>query len=315
MLLRSLAAIGLADSGGFPSEQWVVRVAGQPGETFTTQFGTYKRVSLDGGGEIWIDIGADGTPKAGQVIGMTPFHSGVGAIKVEVTQKLALDPSDPLVGGWSVVLPALARGDRPLPLTIEIVPYRMHTTEATTFTAYIRVLGLASEATVYPSPAAFLERASKGNLLSLGAIAPLSHAAGAAAVPQTGPDQRCVALVTGSIEEARQITNPLSGQPYFWLVLATDRGRINVVASGRMLLGAPPAIGAVLQAKVRLIATPAGPEALAEAPDFTPPADLVQPGRVGPDTGRQYGSGRRPPALQPGRPRGEHRAAGARGTS
>lgn len=284
MLLRSLAALGLVGRDGTPSTEWLVAIAGQPGETIVTQFGTYKRVRLEGGAEIWIDIGADGTPKAGQVIGMTPFHHGVGAIKVEVRQTMALDPNDPLVGGWTVQLQALARGDRPLPITVEVVPFRLHATAAPTFTAYIRMLGLASEATVYPSAQAFLNRAAKSKLMSLGAVSPLCSAAGSM-IESQAPDQRCVAVVTGRIEDARQIINPLSGQPYFWLLIATDRGLFNIVAGGRTLLGAAPEKGAIVQAKARLIATPAGPEALAERPDFTPPADLIRPGPVNRATG------------------------------
>ena len=52
MLLRSLAAIGLVGDDGLPNAELVVRVAAEPGETFATTVGTYKRVSLDGGAVV-----------------------------------------------------------------------------------------------------------------------------------------------------------------------------------------------------------------------------------------------------------------------
>lgn len=270
MLLRSLAAIGLVGSDGQPSAEWVVRVASEPGETFPTPHGTYKRVSLDGGSHVWIDIGADGGPRAGQVIGMTPIHDGVGAVEVEVSRALAADGGDPLCGGWAVELPAMARGDRPLPVTLEIVPFRLQATAATSFKTHLRVLGLAFEATVYPSPATFLERVPGSRLVAVGAVSPLP------AEPMSQPsgrEQSCMALVTGRIEQARQIINPLSQQPYFWLQVATDRGPFNIVANGRTLLGAAPVQGAVVQAKARLVATPVEPPAqIAPSPPATAPA-------------------------------------------
>lgn len=296
MLLRSLAAIGLVGDDGLPNAELVVRVAAEPGETFATTVGTYKRVSLEGGAVVWIDIGAPGTPQAGQVIGMTPFHDCVGAVEVDVLQALAIDGDDPLVGSWSVVLPTLARGDRPLPVTLEIVPFRLQPPAATTFKAHLRVLGLATEATVYPSPAAYLDRAPKAKLVALGGVSPVPAGS---AFPAAG-EQRCVALVTGRIEECRQLVNPISRQPYFWLVLQTDRGRFNLAANGRTLLGAAPVPGAIVQAKARLVATPVGADVVAMEPVPMPPSDQVRSGGAGPRTASPPAVTVAPPAESPG---------------
>lgn len=308
MLLRSLAAIGLAaDNGGSSSADWIVRIAGEPGKTFSTPHGTYKRVDIEGGAQVWIDIGAPGSPLAGKMVGMTPFHDGVGAVKVEVRGAVVLDSTDPLAGGWQVVLPALAEGDLPLPVTIEIVPFRLQTMAAPVFSAYLRIVGLASEATVYPSPAAFLNRAPINKLVSVGGVSPLAGGG------QEGADQRCEALVTGCIEETRQFTNPLSGQPYFLLVVMTDRGRINVLAGGRTLLGAAPVKGAVVQAKARLVATPATAGGMTATSEDTPPAEAVHPSQASRQAQRERTTA--PPdvtaSLSP-EPKRQKRRSGAR---
>ena len=261
MLSKSLGAIGLVGDDAHPNAEILMRAAAEPGEIFTTPQGQYKLIRFAGGGQLWLHLapqaaaGEAGDAIARRIIGATPFHDGLGSVRVDVQSAIELDRNDTLSGGWVLTLPSLVHGDRPLPLVLEMVPFRLIETASVRFSANVRLLGLAAEASVYASPTAFLDRVPMAKLMSLGGVAPLTIGGGAEPKVAAASVLRCVALVTGRILSVRRITNTLTGQDYFWLCVSTDRGPINIVANAGVLLGALPAPGGILQAKARLVAT------------------------------------------------------------
>ncbi len=268
MLFTSLGSIGVAGEGPRPGADILARIVSEPGELFATPHGDYKRIDLAGGGQLWLHLApaaagagasanGDVASLARRLVGLTPFHKGLGSVRVDVQSAIALDRNDPMTGGWVLAMPALADGDRPLPLVLEMVPFRLIETTSVRFSANVQVLGLAAEASVYASPAAFLERAAPAKLMPIGGVAPLTVGSSAEPNVAAASELRCVALVTGRIEAARRIRSPLTGQDYFWLAVSTARGLFNIVANARVLLGALPVPGAIVQAKARLLACPA----------------------------------------------------------
>ena len=106
----------------------------------------------------------------------------------------------------------------------------------------------------YPSAAGFLSRVPSSKLMSPGGVAPLASGIAADSDRPPSGDLRCVALLAGSIQEVRRLVNPISGQSYYAMTIATDRGLVNLACNVDAVAGPVPTLGAVAQARARLIA-------------------------------------------------------------
>ncbi len=139
-------------------------------------------------------------------------------------------------------------------MVLELLPFLPERLPALPFEARFEVMGLVSEMTVYPSAADFLSRVPSSKLMSPGGVAPLASGIAADSDRPPSGDLRCVALLAGSIQEVRRLVNPISGQSYYAMTIATDRGLVNLACNVDAVAGPVPTLGAVAQARARLIA-------------------------------------------------------------
>ena len=254
MLLRSLAAVGLGGDGYRSAAELIASLADRADHSFDAGESLYRVCRWEGGGEVWLHVGAEGSSRAGRIVCATPFQSGKGQLRLQVRDVLHLDPTNPLNGGILARWQSQHAGDQPLELVLELLPFLPERLPALPFEARFEVMGLVSEMTVYPSAAGFLSRVPSSKLMSPGGVAPLASGIAADSDRPPSGDLRCVALLAGSIQEVRRLVNPISGQSYYAMTIATDRGLVNLACNVDAVAGPVPTLGAVAQARARLIA-------------------------------------------------------------
>lgn len=259
MFLKSLAAIGFAVDARLTAADLIALLANNTTETLETKSGDYRVCRLQTGAEVSLHIGRAGTPQAGRIIGLTPFHVGDAGMKVCIMGALPLDAADPLAGGYSVFLPALARGDQPLHIVVELTPFVTERAASYPALAEVQLLALVDEAACYSSTSDFLCGAPKDRLVSPGAVSPLTVSGGTSRSQGLADHLRCQALVTGRVRDASRLVNPMSGQAYWWLRLDTDRGPVFMAVNNRTVAGAQPAPGTIIQGRSRLVCRHRGP--------------------------------------------------------
>lgn len=267
MVMKTLGAIGLAADAQWPAAALIARLAEMASRTVHTPFGIHRICEFEGGGSVWLSHGAAGGPNEGRIQGVNPFHVCEGAIRVRVDRMLRMDMADPLAGGYAARLPVCARGDRELHVILEAIPYLPQRLARVPIEVALQILALAVEATCYANDLAYFAGVAKEKLMSTGGIAP-AQPAGVSRHPQpAAPGQlRNFCLVNGLVKEARPLVNPLTGQGYWWMLLQTDRGIVNLAVNARGLLGAAPIPGAMVQARARLVCRHVGPADELEQP-------------------------------------------------
>lgn len=266
MAMKTLGAIGLAADAQWPAAALIARLADMASRTVHTPFGIHRICEFEGGGAVWLNHGAAGGPNDGRIQGVNPFHACEGTVRVRVDRMLRLDMADPLSGGYAARLPVHARGDLELPVVLEAIPYLPQRLARVPSEVGLQILALAVEATCYADELTYFASVAKEKLMSAGGIAP-AHPAGILHHRQPAPGQlRSFYLVNGLIQEARPLVNPLTRQGYWWMLLQTDRGIVNLAVNARAILGAAPIPGAMVQARARLVCRHAGPAEELEQP-------------------------------------------------
>lgn len=274
---RSLSAIGFVGGGRRLRGDFLQLLAGSPAETVTCDQGQYRVWRSSGGARLFVHVAGPGVRAkdggdAFAITGVTPFHDFDAAVDVTVTGVIGLDRADPLAGAYICYLPPRRDGDRELQIVLEMVPFAATPRADLPFNASVEVLGLATEATVYPSLSAYFVRVASARLVAPGSVVPLLTSAGAEVANAMADDLRCTAIVTGSVLDSRRLVNSITDIPYWNLLVATERGTFALAAAETDMHGTPAA-GSIVQAKARLVGrlrAISGPAAV-PAPDLAAP--------------------------------------------
>lgn len=281
MMDRSLGAIGFVGGRRRLPADFLQLLAGSPAEKVTCEKGEYRVWRSSGGARLYVHVTGPGAKSrdaakdggdAFVITGVTPFQDFDAAVDVTVTGVIGLDRADPLSGAFVCYLPPRREGDRELQIVLEMVPFAATPRADLPFHASVEVLGLATEATVYPSLSAYFVRVASARLVAPGSVVPLLTSAGAEVANTMADDLRCTAVVTGTVLDSRRLVNSITDIPYWRLLVATERGTFALAAAETDMHGAP-AVGAIVQAKARLVGrlrAIAGPAA-APAPEEADP--------------------------------------------
>lgn len=192
------------------------------------------------GPEIWAQV-SDG----GDVIEATPYFSTGTAYRIAVTA-IGDDPDEPL-DGWIDGWLEPAEEDEPysgvFPLRVSLVDYAISRRKVTAFPSMHRVelVALAHEADLFDDPHAY--RAAPGDTYRMPLPSFVSTAHFGADEPQEFHES--TALASGSIEEARLLTNAVTGRPFWWIRLATQGTALHLCAD-RETLGGDARAGQIL---------------------------------------------------------------------
>ncbi len=256
---------------GFPCEidrataKTIAGISDNPTKRVTCAAGEYRVWRGGSGAEIWLHCptmpplikaqaaiaaakpGASPSPSdsVDPVRGMTIFHRGASDIAVKLDRSMALSKQNPLDGVCLAYLDDLKGKGRPAPFVFEQLGFA-----ADRFTQAIRarvqILGLAQKAWAYASEKDYLAATPGKRLIGRGALTMIEpdDVKDAGLLYKTKP--ATLWLVTGEIRRSIRMTNPLTGTSYAWVLLATDRGEIDLVASPDVIEG-DISVGHILQ--------------------------------------------------------------------
>lgn len=199
------------------------------------------RWAADSGPEIWSHVS-----RAGDVVGATPFYSTGTAYRISITGA-GEDPDEELEGwidGWLEP----AEDDEPFsgafPLRVNLVNYILARPRLTTFPTVQRLelVGLAHEADLFTDEQAYTSAPSDAYHVPIGAFVSGPHFA-ADADAETFTE--ATGLLAAPIDSARLLTNPSSGQSYWWMEVTVRGIRLHTFAD-RETLGGDPSAGQIL---------------------------------------------------------------------
>lgn len=236
----------------------IARIARSIGRRVVCADGEYRTWVSPGGAEIWLHYplrqGRDADKKLEPIDdlkGMTVFQRGAGTIRLRVHRRMSWKPENALDGVCIASLPALQRQGRALPFVFEQLGYAVEPMP-TPFEARVQVAGLAHRVWAYATEAEFLKAIPSRRLVGRGSIAAMEpdEVADARLIYRTKPG--ALWLVTGVILKSIQLRNPLADSPYYWLLVETDRGQIDVVTNPGVVEG-DISVGHTIQTVVSMV--------------------------------------------------------------
>lgn len=184
------------------------------------------------GPEIWAQV--DGS---GEVVGATPFFSTGISHRIAVTGT-GEDPAESM-DGWIDGWLDPTEDDEPysgvFPLRISLVDYAVSRRRLVTFPAVHRIelIALAHEADVFEDTRAY--RSAPGEMYRMPLPSFVSTAHFGADEPEEFEES--TALASGTIDDARRLTNAVTERPFWWIRLDTQGATLHVCADPEVLGG------------------------------------------------------------------------------
>lgn len=170
-------------------------------------------------------------------VAVTPFHRGLSSCPIRIGRYLALDRSNPLEGSCMAWLPAPASGGKEQVIVVELAPFGLHVRRTPPYATTAQIVCFAHALWAYADPAAYARETPSNRRIHAGAISPVTEAD----VPEVAVSYRSspitLALATGTVRRAIRHVNPETREPYYWLLLETRRGTIDVVANPTHMQG------------------------------------------------------------------------------
>jgi len=199
------------------------------------------RWAADAGPEIWAHLRRDG-----ELAGAMPFCSTGTSYRIAVTAT-GEDPDEEMEGwidGWLEP----AEEDEPysglFPLRADVVNYALVRDRLAVLPSVQRVelIALAHEADLYPDEAAYARAPGEVYRVPAGAFVSSAHFY---VDEEAGEFSEATALLSGRVQAARSLTNPLTDAPYWWVQVGL-RGITLHTFADRETLGGEPAAGQTL---------------------------------------------------------------------
>jgi hypothetical protein len=260
MTLRSLNAIGFACRSRQDLAVTLAAMSAKQTETIITDTGIVRHWRGVSGAEIIFrytspprDRRADDAVNAlTDLVGLSAFHQGQGAITVTCLASVALGSSDPMAGVWHVALaPDHHTGQAP-ELLVEMVPFEpLVVTSDAQAPRTLQIVGFCTRLEYFKDLADYLQTMPRKLLCPPGSI--LATAAGPTLRRRVGTLGQSAAMITGVVQQVRRLTNPVTGNGYHWLLVATERGEVDLLAAS---IGEEngPSIGSLICAHADLVA-------------------------------------------------------------
>lgn len=244
---------------GFPAEwsaataELLTAVAEHKAREVTTRKGKYRLWRSLQGAELWFHDPLPAPPRpallrrsastAGEEIvrpritAVTPFHRGLSKCEIKIGRFLTLDRTNPLEGSCLGWLPSPVAGGREQVIVLELAPFALHDLKTPPYKTTAQILCAAHAVWAWPNATAYNARTPTKRRIQAGTFAPVTEAD----VPEVRLTYRAspvtLGLATGIIRRSIRHLNPVTGTPYYWLLLETRRGTFDVVANPDVVEG------------------------------------------------------------------------------
>jgi len=237
---------------GFPAS-WTLQAAQQlealaEGKARTVQApkGHYRLWRTQAGAELWFhcprrDPARRGAPTPApsghRLTAVTPFHRGLSSCSVRIGRVLTFDRSNPLEGSCLAWLPPAAVGGREQVIVLELAPFALQPLKPTPFNTIAQIACFAHAVWAFPDVATYSTSTPRNRRIMAGAFSPITETD----VPEVRLSYRhspvTLGLATGLVKRSIRHTNPVTGDPYYWMLLETRRGTFDVLANPASVTG------------------------------------------------------------------------------
>lgn len=228
------------DPEDFQTLATVVKANGKPLEC---RAGRYFHWVGDCGAELWAQYSFNG-----KFLDIQPHFSAQATMRVGVTKRLVRPNDTALDGAWQGWADPLEDEDPSqgrYQLTFEAPDFALHDDLQIPLLAGVQLAGFAHRLDLFDSEDAFHASPLVGGRLNPQAFIPsaLPVRQGGRTGPESEP-QPAEALVCGHILQCDRRSNELTGLPFYWLLLETDGGRLDLLVDPE-LVKVEPEIGGV----------------------------------------------------------------------
>jgi hypothetical protein len=235
--------------------QSLVNLAAQNGYQLLTENGNaYFHWKTWEGAELWVQVNAEN-----ELIGVQPHFAGKGIVRVRLINSVERENNSSLDGawkGWANPPEDASNGDGDYPFVFDAPDFRLHAKGPLPRIESVQLAAFAHELSLFESEQAFHDSQAEKTLK-------YSHES---FIPSglfvTEGPPASTAMFTGVIVEASLRANEAGGGKFWWMLVKTLGGEIDVVADA-VLVTAEPCIGGILQGSFWLTGRIARPDGLA----------------------------------------------------
>jgi len=207
-------------------------------EPIESPHGCYWKWASDGGAQLWLLADEE------SLIGMTPFFSGEGRVRVRLTARVTREDDTPLEGafhGWAEPETDIEDSGA-YPFVFDVVDADNHGDLTLPATVEAQIAAFAHDASVYPSVAAYeASQSGEPKFASKSFIPAGLFSPGGEKVDTPAS----VAIFTGHVLAAETKTNELTNATYYWALVETYGGSFDVVIDPE-LSDVAPVVGGVI---------------------------------------------------------------------
>jgi hypothetical protein len=199
-------------------------------ETIDAGAGQYLKWAPPSGEQLWLQV-----RRNGDAMGMNPHFEGKSSVRVAVEARIARDGQTPLDGtflAWANP-PAGGASGGDYPFVFDCPDAATHETLTLPATLTAQIAAFAQQITVYESRMVYdAAQAAQGltfgsrSFIPSGLISPSGE-------PVTPPESH--ALIAGEVIEAAERRNAVTGEPFWWALVATLGGTFDVVIDPSLL--------------------------------------------------------------------------------
>ncbi len=170
-------------------------------------------------------------PEPLRPIAVTPFHRGLSSVPIRIGRYLSADRLNPLEGSCMAWLPPPGVGGRRQAMVLELAPYGLQALRTPPHDATAQIVCFSHRVWSFADAAGYIRQTPGNRRIQNGSISPIT----ATDVPEVeltyGQSPITLGLMTGTVRRAIRYVNPETHDPYYWFLLETRRGAIDVIAN------------------------------------------------------------------------------------
>lgn len=202
--------------------------------------GTYLHWVGQCGAELWVQVDENG-----RLLDIQPHFSAMATMRVGLTQRLHRPTDSPLDGAWQGWADPLDDEDLShgrFELTFEAPDFGLHHDLQLPVLVSVQLAAFAHRVTLFETEEDFRNSPEVAGRLEPQAFVPSPPKVrdGGETEPRSTE-----ALVCGHILKSERLTNDLTGLPFYWLLLETVGGRIDLLIDPE-LLPFEPTVGGII---------------------------------------------------------------------
>ncbi len=244
-----LHALGFASEWTAEMISLIEMLAAKKSKLVGASKGNYRLWRSQQGAELWFHYPArqaatrsarseqSELPLSERPIAVTPFHRGLSSCPIKIGRYLSLDRINPLEGSCMAWLPAPPGGGREQVIVLELAPYGLQPLRTPPYETTAQIVCFAHAVWAHRDVATYIRETPSNRRIREGSINPVSEAD----VPEVKFSYRqspiTLGLATGTVRRAIRHINPATREPYYWILLETRRGTIDVIVNPAQVSG------------------------------------------------------------------------------